>query len=290
MASPCSSSMLLVGVAVLLVAAGTQPCAATMDEYLELIWGASHTYFFMDGETEALALSLDQQQGSCFRSKDTYLYITINIDIKLVDGDSAGTVCTIYTISEGPWQYHDEIDLEFLGNATGEPYTLHTNIFANGEGGREQQFRLWFDPTADYHTYTIEWNPRHILIKVDGVTIRDFKNNEEHGVPFPTWQAQRLYGSLWNAEDWATQGGRVKTDWSLAPFVSYYRNYNVTWCRPSPGVWWCGAEPKDSKHFDLDQKALQDLEWVRQNSIIYDYCTDEKRYTDSGFPKECFLK
>ncbi|CAD6262415.1 unnamed protein product [Miscanthus lutarioriparius] len=281
-------SMLLVGVALML---GMHLSAASLDDDIEIRWGASHTYFFMDGDTESLALSLDDEQGgSCFRSKEMFVYGTISMGIKLVEGNSAGVVATAYTISEGPWSYHDEIDLEFLGNLTGEPITLHTNIFVNGVGGREQQFYLPFDPTADYHTYTIEWNPKYILIRVDGKAIRAFKNYEQYGVPFPTWQQQRLYGSLWDADEWATQGGRIKTDWSEAPFVAYYRNYTFTWCQPSPGVSWCGAEPKDSTRFDLDQKTLGELWWASQQYRIYDYCSDHKRFNESDFPKECSLQ
>nr|CAB3485674.1 unnamed protein product [Digitaria exilis] len=267
-----------------------------MTDQVDILWGPTQVINGSSDGDQIVGLSLDRVMGSGFRSKTSYLFARIDIDIKLVAGNSAGTVTTVYMISEGQWNIHDEIDLEFLGNLTGEPYTLHTNIFANGSGGREVQYRLWFDPTQDFHTYTILWNSEEILILVDDMAIRRFKNHWDAGVPFPVYQPMRLNGVLWDADQWATQGGRVKTDWTQAPFTAYFRNYRATGCEPSlDGAWVCGQDPSGGGDwFDGgvagmdDVKQTQQLREAQQRYTIYDYCTDSVRFPD-GFPKECGL-
>lgn len=100
----------------------------------------------------------------------------------------------------------------------------------------------------------------------------------------------RIYSTLWNADDWATRGGLVKTDWSQAPFTASYTSFNAS----NACVWINGASSCDSNNFsppawlseDLDSTNLDKLQWVQTNNMIYNYCTDAKRFPQ-GFPPEC---
>ncbi|KAK6142291.1 hypothetical protein DH2020_022639 [Rehmannia glutinosa] len=287
----------------------------------EITWGDGRAKILEGGR--ALTLSLDQYSGSGFQSKNEYLFGRFDLQLKLVPGNSAGTVTTFFKFfdpslaschfqlilmiiylthmlyllfpfnlqlsSQGAG--HDEIDFEFLGNSSGEPYTVHTNVYAQGKGDKEQQFHLWFDPTSAFHTYSIVWNPQRIIFMVDSIPIRVYNNQESIGTPFPKSQKMRVHCSLWNADDWATQGGRVKTDWTKAPFVASYRNFNINGCVAGSGSS-CGSKSADSfnteawRTQDLNANGRNRLRWVQQKHMVYNYCADSNRF-HQGIPAEC---
>lgn len=116
------------------------------------------------------------------------------------------------------------------------------------------------------------------------------------GVPFPKSQPMRLYSSLWDAEEWATRGGLVKTDWSKAPFTAYYRNFNADACvwYPASGASSCfsmAAVASENSWFnqDLDAVSYRKMRWVQRKYMIYSYCADGKRFP-GGRPRECRLR
>ncbi|KAL9325990.1 hypothetical protein ACSQ67_006635 [Phaseolus vulgaris] len=255
--------------------------AGNLYQDVDVTWGDGRGKILNNGQL--LTLSLDHASGSGFQSKNQYLYGKFDMQIKLVPGNSAGTVTAYYLSSEGSsW---DEIDFEFLGNLSGDPYIVHTNVYTQGKGKREQQFYLWFDPTADFHTYSFLWNPAHV------VPIREFSNSEGTGLEYPNKQSMRLYSSLWNADDWATRGGRVKTDWSQAPFTASFRNLRVNGCVWSNGASSCNSSSSGKTWLSqkLDATNQKMLKWVQKNYMIYNYCTDIRRFPQ-GLPLECTVR
>ncbi|KAI7747187.1 hypothetical protein M8C21_031892 [Ambrosia artemisiifolia] len=137
--------------------------AGSFYDEMDITFGGERAKILNGGQV--LSLSLDQYSGSGFQSKNEYLFGRFDMQLKLVPGNSAGTVTTFY-------------------------------------------FHLWFDPTAAFHTYTIIWNAQRIIFLIDNIPLRVFNNHEAAGVPFPKSQPMRVYASLWNADDWATQGTR----------------------------------------------------------------------------------
>lgn len=106
----------------------------------------------------------------------------------------------------------------------------------------------------------------------------------------------RVYSSLWNADNWATRGGLVKIDWTSAPFTARFQNFRARACKwngdisisqcgtTSPANWW--TSPIYSQ---LSSAKRGQLQWVRDNFMIYDYCKDTKRF-NGQIPPECFIQ
>ncbi|KAL5182888.1 putative xyloglucan endotransglucosylase/hydrolase protein 23 [Glycine soja] len=184
-------------------------------------WGTSH-----------LALSLDKTSGSGFRSRNEYLFGKFDMQIKLVPGNSAGTVTAYYLSSLG--DTHDEIDFEFLGNLSGDPYILHSNVFTQGKGNREQQFYLVVRP--------------------------------HQGLP-------HIFHSLESSEHHKLQCSSCV--WTSSSGSSCSSNNN-----PSSNQAWL----KQS----LDATGQARIQWVQKNYMIYNYCTDTKRFPQ-GLHPECTI-
>ncbi|KAH7528917.1 hypothetical protein FEM48_Zijuj05G0128600 [Ziziphus jujuba var. spinosa] len=228
----------------------------------DITWGVGRGKILNNGQL--LTLTLDKASGSGFQSKNQYLFGKIDMQIKLVPGNSAGTVTAYYLRSEGSsW---DELDFEFLGNLSGDPYIVHTNVYTQGKGDR------------DFY--------------VDGTPLREFKNVESIGVKYPKNQPMKIYSSLWNADDWARRGGLIKTDWSKAPFTVSCRNFNgdqaCIWSSRSSS---CNSKSKSNGASfllsqELDSSSQQRLQWVQKNYMIYNYRTDTKRFPQGRSP-EC---
>ncbi|KAJ9689482.1 hypothetical protein PVL29_014928 [Vitis rotundifolia] len=251
--SAVSTALLISVVASFLMAAS----AGNFYQDFDITWGDGRAKILNNGEL--LTLSLDKTSGSGFQSKNEYLFGKIDMQLKLVPGNSAGTVTAYYP----------------------------------RQGKQRTAVLPLFDPTADFHTYSILWNPQRIIFSVDGTPIREFKNSESIGVPYPKNQPMRIYSSLWNADDWATRGGLVKTDWSQAPFTASYRNFNADACIWSSGASSCSSNTPTSSSTstewysqELDSTSQERMKWVQKNYMIYNYCTDTKRFPQ-GLPPEC---
>ncbi|GLJ44620.1 hypothetical protein SUGI_0937850 [Cryptomeria japonica] len=244
------------------------------------LWGGQHQNVSEDAYS--VTLTLDSSSGSGFKSKVAYMYGFFNAAVKLQAGYTAGIITSFYLSNSQVYEgWHDEIDIEFLGTIPGEPYKLQTNVYGNGTGdgnliGREQQFHLWFDPTQDFHNYSILWTPSQIL---------RFPKTKSLGVIYPS-KPMSVYATIWDASSWATDGGKYKANYTYEPFLSSYTNFQTIGCDEKDN--YCSKVLLDgclvSPH--LNKKQIVDLKYVRKNYMTYDYCQDLQRYPKGSMP-EC---
>ncbi|KAK9074909.1 hypothetical protein SSX86_003228 [Deinandra increscens subsp. villosa] len=260
---------------------------SSFDEGFSHLFGDNNLQILKDGKS--VHLSLDQRTGSGFLSHNLYLHGFFSASIKLPDYYTAGVVVAFY-MSNG-YMYeknHDEIDFEFLGNIRGTEWKIQTNIYGNGstDVGREERYSLWFDPSDDFHQYTILWTQDHIIFYVDDIAIREIKRTKSMDRDFPS-KPMKLYATIWDASQWATSEGKYKVNYKYAPYVAEFSNFILHGCTvDSVELLSLQCDPETISDSIIPMERTK-LESFRKKHMKYSYCHDKMRYKKP--PSECVL-
>ncbi|XP_012829812.1 PREDICTED: probable xyloglucan endotransglucosylase/hydrolase protein 30 [Erythranthe guttata] len=241
-------------------------------------------------------LLLNRFSGSGIISSDYYNYGFFSASIKMPSEHTAGIVVAFYTSNVDTFERnHDELDIEFLGNTKGKPWRFQTNMYGNGSvsRGREERYRMWFDPTIDSHRYSILWTPRNIIFYVDEIPIREVIRNKEMKGDYPS-KPMSVYATIWDASSWATNGGQEKVDYKYQPFIAEFTDLVLEGCIVDPTDQLLSSNCTDSisaligkEYSTITSDGRKSMKWFREKYMYYSYCYDNLRYPIP--PPECII-
>ncbi|XP_042456883.1 probable xyloglucan endotransglucosylase/hydrolase protein 28 [Zingiber officinale] len=261
----------------------------SFEEGYTQLFGDSNLRLHGDGRN--IHISLDQRTGAGFASQDLYLHGFFSGSIKLPSDYAAGVVVAFYMSNGDIFEKtHDELDFEFLGNIRGREWRVQTNVYGNGSisTGREERYELWFDPTEDYHQYSILWSSQRIIFYIDNIPIRELVKSQIMGGDYPA-KPMSLYATIWDGSTWATSGGRYKVNYKFAPYTAEFADLMLHGCAANPSDHKTICMGNDDVYNGITMSADQRLlmEKFRKKRITYSYCHDRIRYPTP--PPECIL-
>ncbi|KAL5987556.1 hypothetical protein ACLOJK_035304 [Asimina triloba] len=211
------------------------------------------TNIHTSGNGSQVDLILDKSSGSGFVSKDHYYYGFFGAAIKLPPDYTAGVVVAFYMSNADIAPHnHDEIDFELLGHEKRKEWALQTNVYGNGSShGREEKFYLWFDPTQDFHRYSILWNEHHIVFLVDNIPVREINHSSAIAQVYPS-KPMSVYATIWDGSEWATHGGKKPVNYQYAPFQATFTELQMEGCKWNPKI----GVPSCSKNGQADHPGV----------------------------------
>ncbi|TVU33559.1 hypothetical protein EJB05_25384, partial [Eragrostis curvula] len=319
--SPPPATVLVLLAAAVSVAVGLPAINVTtisFEEGYTPLFGQDNILRSSDDRT--VSLLLDRTTGSGFISSSMYQHGFFSASIKLPSDYTAGVVVAFYVsrpsvalsalyiacmhipsvrASNGDVfdKRHDELDFEFLGNIRGKPWRVQTNVYGNGSvhRGREERYVLPFDPTTEFHRYSILWTPAAVAFYVDDVPVREVRRSPAMAGDFPS-KPMSLYATVWDASNWATSGGKYKVNYRYGPFVASFTDLALAGCRvddPPPGgngngggirmvtALGCAAAEealRASEPAVMTVEKQQAMRRFREQNMVYSYCYDTLRY------------
>ncbi|GJN14741.1 hypothetical protein PR202_gb01597 [Eleusine coracana subsp. coracana] len=221
--APAAATAVMVLAAVVSVAAGLQAINVTsisFEEGYAPLFG--HDNILRSADDRTVSLLLDRTTGSGFISSAMYQHGLFSASIKLPSDYTAGVVVAFYT-----------------------------NVYGNGSvsRGREERYVLPFDPTTEFHRYSILWTPSSVAFYVDDVPVREVRRSPAMGGDFPS-KPMSLYATVWDASNWATSGGKYKVNYRYGPFVASFTDLALAGCRVAqPGIRMMTMMPPDRRGY-----------------------------------------
>ncbi|KAF8155554.1 glycoside hydrolase family 16 protein [Crassisporium funariophilum] len=158
-----------------------------------------------------LGLVLTEANGGTRLSTTRYVHYG-TITARLKTGRWAGVITAFITMSD----IKDEIDWEFPGAAVTEAQTnvFWQGVIPTGKTNGETHKGLT-DTFANYHDYTIDWQPTSLTFLIDGKVVRTFNKDQTldaAGVAHFPNTPSRVQISLWPAGIAGSAQGTV--DWA----------------------------------------------------------------------------
>ncbi|KAL6629763.1 hypothetical protein ACP70R_029528 [Stipagrostis hirtigluma subsp. patula] len=249
-----------------------------------------HDNILRSADDRTVSLLLDRSTGSGFISSSMYQHGFFTASIKLPSDYTAGVVVAFYASNGDVFEKrHDELDFEFLGNIRGKPWRVQTNVYGNGSvsRGREERYVLPFDPTTEFHRYSILWTAAAVAFYVDDVPVREVRRSAAMAGDFPA-KPMSLYATVWDASTWATSGGRYRVNYRYGPFVASFTDLALAGCRVDPALLRTGPAAEECAEAEealrASEPAVMTLEKqqamrrFREQNMVYSYCYDALRY------------
>jgi len=156
----------------------------------------------------------------------SWQYGRVDVRAKLPKGK--GVWPAIWMLAEsspyGGWPGSGEIDImEHVGHEPGVIYgTVHTQAFNHKIGTSSGSSTTVQDPTANWHTYNLEWSPDSLFIGVDGIWYHRFGNQGT----WQKWPFDQPFHLLLNLAVGGEWGGAKGIDSSIFP-----QEFRVDWVR-----------------------------------------------------------